>query len=164
MPSHTPTLHLLCGKIAAGKSTLARQLAEGPDTLLIAEDRWLSRLYPDEIQSLQDYVRCSGRLKDAMEDHVVSLLRTGLSVVLDFPANTRPQRQWLRGVFEQAASDHRLHYLDVADAVCKERLKRRNRDAAHPFAVSEDDFELFTSHFVPPAPDEGFDVIVYKEA
>jgi predicted kinase len=34
----TSTLHMLCGKIAAGKSTLARQLADVPFTVLLSED------------------------------------------------------------------------------------------------------------------------------
>ncbi|MCP1337168.1 hypothetical protein [Futiania mangrovi] len=36
MPDHSPTLHMLCGKIAAGKSTLAASLASSPDTVLMA--------------------------------------------------------------------------------------------------------------------------------
>jgi predicted kinase len=35
--AHAPTLYLLCGKIAAGKSTLARRLAARPATLLISK-------------------------------------------------------------------------------------------------------------------------------
>jgi predicted kinase len=36
--SRPTTLYLLCGKIAAGKSTLARRIAERPSTLLITMD------------------------------------------------------------------------------------------------------------------------------
>jgi hypothetical protein len=43
-----PTLYLLCGKIAAGKSTLARRLAKRPYTVLIAEDHWNSNLFKEE--------------------------------------------------------------------------------------------------------------------
>ncbi|CUI95915.1 Uncharacterised protein [Achromobacter xylosoxidans] len=56
-PSPTPTLHFLCGKIGAGKSTLAARLASRPDTLLISEDAWLAALYPGEILSVADYGR-----------------------------------------------------------------------------------------------------------
>lgn len=126
MRDRNPTLHLICGKIAAGKSTLARQLAEEPATILISEDRWLACLYPGEITSLDDYLRCTGRLRDAMDEHVESLLRSSLSVVLDFPANTLNQRLRLRNIFENARCGHWLHYLDVPDNVCKARLKRRN--------------------------------------
>ena len=47
-----PTLHLLCGKIASGKSTLANALKEEQAAVLLTEDHWLSRLYPDQIHSV----------------------------------------------------------------------------------------------------------------
>lgn len=160
MQTH-PTLHLICGKIAAGKSTLARRLAERPGTVLIGEDAWLATLYPGQINSLEDYVRCSGLLRDAMGPHVAELLRAGLSVVLDFPANTVNARRWMRGIFESAAAAHQLHYLDVPDTVCKARLERRNRAGMHDFAVSEADYDRFTGYFVPPSSAEGFNVTVH---
>ena len=86
--AHEPTLYLLCGKIAAGKSTLARRLAARPATLLISEDHWTSNLFYDDLKTIEDYGRCSARLRAAMGPHVVDILRQGLSIVLDFPANT----------------------------------------------------------------------------
>lgn len=154
-----PTLHLLCGKIAAGKSTLARRLAEAPATVLVSEDSWLAGLYPDAIGSLEDYRRCSGLLRAVMAGHIPDLLAAGVSVVLDFPANTVRVRQWMRSVIDRAGAAHRLHVLDVPDAVCLERLRGRNRSGDHPFAPTEADFELFTAHFVPPTPAEGFDIV-----
>lgn len=41
MASNPPTLHMLCGKIASGKSTLARRLADADSTVLLVEDEWL---------------------------------------------------------------------------------------------------------------------------
>lgn len=163
MPTGKPTLHLLCGKIAAGKSTLARRLAAAPATLLISEDHWLSTLYPGEILALDDYVRCSDRLGEAMGSHVEALLRAGLSVVLDFPANTVGRRRWMRGIFESAGTAHELHYLEVPDRVCKERLRRRNEERGHDFTTGEAGYDLITSHFVPPSPDEGFNLILHSD-
>ena len=158
-----PTLHLVCGKIASGKSTLARRLAMTSDTVLIEEDRWLSRLYPEEIASVDDYVRCSRRLHGVMGDHVGSLLCAGLSVVLDCPANTMSVRNWMRGISENAGTPNHLHHLDVSDTVCKARLKQRNESGVHDFAPSDADYDMITSFFVPPSSDEGFNVSVYSE-
>ena len=57
---------MLCGKIASGKSTLAKRLARAPGTVLLSEDQLLSTLYPGEIKTLDDYVRCAGRLREAI--------------------------------------------------------------------------------------------------
>lgn len=64
MPHITPTLHILCGKIAAGKSTLAAHLGQLPGTVLVAEDVWLDALFSDQLNSLSDYGRCSSKLRN----------------------------------------------------------------------------------------------------
>jgi predicted kinase len=158
-----PTLYLLCGKIAAGKSTLAGRLAARPATVLIAEDLWNSNLFPDELKSIEDYGRYLRRVRNAMAPHVVSLLKAGLSVVLDFPANTLASRSWMRGIFEDANANHELHFLDISDETCKRRLRERNAAGEHPFQANESEYELFTSYFVPPTSDEGFNVVVHGE-
>jgi predicted kinase len=156
-----PTLYLLCGKIAAGKSTLARRLAARPATLLISEDHWSSSLFSGELKTIEDYGRCSARLWAAMAPHLVDVLRQGLSVVLDFPANTVSNRNWMRSLIAQAGVAHELHLLDIPDTVCKQRLRERNTGGIHPFQVTEADYDLFTSYFVPPGPSEGFNVVIH---
>lgn len=44
MLSESATLHMLCGMIASGKSTMAAQLGATTGTVLIAEDAWLDAL------------------------------------------------------------------------------------------------------------------------
>lgn len=161
MTDQQPALFLIAGKIAAGKSTLAAELAARPATVLISEDHWMSTLFAHELSSLEDYVRCSARVRRAMEPHVVALLCEGLSVVMDFPANTPRQRAWLRRLFESAGVDHQLHYLDVPDEVCKARLRERNARGEHAFHVTEEQFDQFTSYFEPPSAAEGFSIIVH---
>jgi hypothetical protein len=56
---------------------------------------------------------------------------------------------------------HELHLLDVPHMICKQRLQERNAGGEHPFQVSEAEYDLFTSYFVPPQPSEGFKVIVH---
>ena len=162
MPAAPPTLHMICGTVAAGKSTLAARLAESPTTILISEDHWTSRLFKDELKTIADYARYSRRLRDAMGPHVVALLKVGLSVVLDFPANTPANRQWMRSLFEAAGAGHRLHFLDVTDDLCRQRMHRRNAGGQHEFAVSDAEFKKIASYFVAPTTAEGFDTTVYR--
>ena len=156
-----PTLHLLCGKIAAGKSTLARELAARPATLLISEDHWTSTLFADDLKTIEDYAKYSARLRAAMTPHIVAILGKGLSIVLDFPANTLRQRAWMRELIDLAKVDHELHVLDTPDAICRQRLRRRNESGQHPFRVSDAEFEQFTRYYLAPRDDEGFNLIVH---
>ncbi|PSL19335.1 AAA family ATPase [Shimia abyssi] len=156
MSSNTPTLHLVCGKIAAGKSTLTKQLGQAPETIVISEDAWLSALYGDQMKTLRDYVLYAAKLRGIMGPHVVSLLTRGLSVVLDFQANTVQARTWMRDLLNQTNADHILHYLDTPDGVCIARMHARNSSGEHPFTVTEAEFHQVNKYFAPPTPQEGF--------
>jgi hypothetical protein len=101
--------------------------------------------------TLQDYMRCSSRLDTVMSAHVEALLRAGLSVVLDFPANTVDTRNWMKAIFVRAP-----------DAERKRRLRLRNASGEHEFSPTAADFDEFTRYFVPPAPEEGFNVVTIR--
>lgn len=83
--------------------------------------------------------------------------------MLDVPFNTRAARAWGRELFESAGVAHQLHFLDVADAICKARLHARNARGEHPFQPSDEAFEQITRHFVAPAQEEGFVVIRHSQ-
>lgn len=155
----TPILHLVCGKIASGKSTLSSQLADAPHTVRISEDSLLAQLYPGQISSLADYVSHAARLRAAVQPLCLQMLQAGVSVVLDFPANTPASRAWMRELAEHGGAPHVLHFLDVPDAVCKARLRQRNEDGQHPFQTSEEQFDAITRHFAPPSAEEGFVIV-----
>jgi predicted kinase len=156
----TGTLHLACGKIGAGKSTLCAALAARRGAVLISEDEWTKRLFGNEMREIADYVRVSARLREAMGPHVTRLLGTGLDVVLDFPGNTKATRALWREAAEAAGARLVLHWLDVPDEVCRARLHRRNAEAAHEFAgVTDAQFDLITSRFEPPDEAEGLALV-----
>jgi hypothetical protein len=67
----------------------------------------------------------------------------------------------MKSLISEAQVAHELHVLDFPDAICKERLRQRNDGGAHPYQVTEETYDLFTSYFAPPGPDEGFNVVVH---
>jgi predicted kinase len=158
-------LIFLCGKMAAGKSTLARDLAQRENAVLLVQDEFLDRLFPGEITDIPGFVQYSSRLRTAIGPHICDLLSKGISVVLDFPGNTKAQRAWFRELFERANAAHELHFVDASDVLCKRQLKARNQDlpAGTPW-TTEAEFEAITVYFQPPSEDEGFNVILHERA
>ena len=158
-------LLFLCGKMAAGKSTVARALAAREAAVLFVQDEWLDTLYPNQVANVASYIEYSGRINRMLAPHIVSLLSRGISVVMDFPGNTRNQRAWFRDIIDRSGATHELHFVDTPDAICKAQLKARS---AHLPAgtkwTTDADFELIASHFRAPAEDEQFNIVVHRRA
>lgn len=165
MREERATLYFMCGKMAAGKSTYARALARTKNAVLLVQDEFFGTLYPGEILSIQDFVECSARVRDALSPHIRDLLSRGVSVVLDFPGNTRAQRRWFRELFEGADVGHELHFIDVSDELCKLQLRRRSEALPAGSAWTTDaEFDAITAYFQAPAEDEKFNVVRHERA
>jgi predicted kinase len=155
------TLHFVCGRLASGKTTLARMLVEEAKAVMICEDVWLSKL-SDGISSFEDYLKWSRRCRSVMGPLIIEMLRAGTSIVLDFAGNTPAERAWVRSLFEAAGARHLLHYLDVSAEVCLDRLKLRNDmkpEGLYFATTSEAEFLAISQYFQPPTAEEKFDVV-----
>lgn len=154
-------LTFFCGKMGAGKTTKSREISHERNAVLLSEDEWLSSIYPNRIETLADYVEYSGRLKPQMKKLVQSILASGANVVMDFPANTIPQRDWFRSIFSEIQAPHELVYIDQPDEICLEQIaKRRIEQPDRAATDTEEMFELVTKYFVAPTSDEGFNTTV----
>lgn len=156
-------LYFVCGKMAAGKSTCARELARATGAVLLVQDDLLGNLYPGEISSIPDFIKYSARLRQALSSHVLDLLVRGVPVVLDFPANTRAQREWFRELIDAAEVEHELHFVDATDELCKRQLRHRSQGLPAGSAWTSDaEFDAITAYFQAPVAHEGFNVIRHE--
>jgi thymidylate kinase len=94
-----------------------------------------------------------------LKDHVRDILNAGISVVLDFPGNTKRQRLWFKEIFAGQNIPHKLIYLDVPDQICLKQIAQRRK--TYPERAEFDTeviFHRMTGYFQVPAEDEGFDI------
>jgi predicted kinase len=158
-------LVFVCGKMAAGKSTLAKALAAREETVLLELDYFIGRLFPGEIVDIPSFVKHSARIQDALAPHICALLSIGISVVLDFPGNTTNQRSWFRELCLQTGAEHELHFIEASDDVCKRQLAERSKGLPPGARWSTDaEFDAITAYFEPPAAFEDFNVIHHERA
>ena len=153
------TLIFFCGKMGAGKSTKSKQLALDRNAVLISEDAWLASLYPDQIESFEDYIKFSGRLKPLVKSHVQNILCAGTNVVMDFPANTLSQRKWFKAIVSEIDASHELIYLNTSEEICLKQIAKRRIE--HPERAAFDTEEVFhhvTGFFEEPNAEEGLNI------
>ena len=150
-------LTFFCGKMGAGKSTKAQEIAHKTNAVLLTEDEWLGALYPNKIASLEDYLKYANRLKPQMKKLAQSILLAGTDVVMDFPANTPRQRQWFKKIFTELKASHNLIYLDVSDEICLKQIEARKiEQPERKLTDTAEMFEQVTKYFVEPVQEEGF--------
>jgi hypothetical protein len=138
-------------------------MAQREHAILLVQDELLDSLYPGEITDVSGFVKCSSRLNKALAPHICALLAKDISVILDFPGNTKAQRAWFRELFERANVGHELHFIDASDAVAKSQLQERSQHLppGTPW-TTEAEFDAVTLYFQPPSEDEGFNVVRHE--
>jgi predicted kinase len=139
-------LLLTCGLPAAGKTTLARQLAADRGALRLTQDEWLIALGSSPWEA-------SIRKKVDLELWRLAqeVLRLGLSVVVDFGLWRRSERDEMRSTARALGVGVELHYLDAPPDELWRRIQARNAEAPwNSYAIRRADFDDWRRMFQAP--------------
>jgi predicted kinase len=160
MNGKKPTVHMLCGIVGSGKTTLARRLALETKGVYFSLDEWMLTLYkqPMSREEFDDRLdRCCGMIWSVAKQ----VLSANIDVILDFGFWKREQRLQFRKLTETASVLHNLYYMRCSPTVAQTRVRERNKDlpAAH-FEITDEMFETFLPKFEPPTAEEGLNMII----
>lgn len=149
-----PTLHLLCGLPAAGKTTLARQMEAAGAGVWLNCDRWVWTLFPDDAEAAARDQRKQG-VERVQWEVAETLLSNGVSVILDWGLWAREERDGYAQRARSLGADVRLEFLDVPLEVLHERIEERNRHLPPGmFHISPEELDEWITWFEPPAAEE----------
>jgi predicted kinase len=145
-----PTLFLTVGLPGAGKTTLARQLADELRILRLTPDEWMAPLFGDS--------EADGR-RDILEGRMIwtarEVLRSGVSVILDFGCWSSDERYAIRAIVESADARFELRYVSIDEPERRARASRRWLE--HPestFPMTDADHDRFMALCQPPTAEE----------
>jgi predicted kinase len=145
-----PTMLLMVGLPAAGKTTRAKELAVVYQALRLTPDHWMVPLFGDSMADGKRFV-LEGRLISV----ALQALRLGTSVVLDFGLWGRDERWALRWLARSAGASCRVVYLPVEKDVQLARIAHRQATEPHQtFPMSEAELDAWRKKFEVPDADE----------
>jgi predicted kinase len=146
-PDNQPRLVLLCGLPAAGKTTLARELADGYGAVRLSADEWKLAL---GIDPFDDDARV--RLESQLLALAQRLLALGTSVILEWGFWSRAARDELRELGRSLGAAVELHFLDVPYDELVRRVVDRTADGGIPITANH--METYRVAFQPPTDEE----------
>ena len=139
----TPTLFIMVGLPASGKTTKAKEIEEARQALRLTPDEWMNPLFGEP--------EADGK-REVLEGRFIWVamraLRHGMNVVLDFGVWTKNERSALKFLAGSLGASWQLVYLETS----KEEQRRRHdeRFSQKPdstFPMSDDDFHEFRQLF-----------------
>ena len=116
-----PNLLLVCGLPGSGKTTVARRLEQETGAIRLNIDEWVSDLGVDFFDF--EFRR---RLESRLYDHGITLLKLGLSIILEDGVWTRDERDRHREIARKLGATTELHYFDLSFGELWRRLESRN--------------------------------------
>jgi predicted kinase len=148
-------IHLLFGPQGAGKSTLARQLADQVHGVRFAIDDWMAELFaPDLPQPLNlpwlmaRVQRCERLIWRLATDTV----QRGGTAILDLGGMKAADRARHAAQARAQGLPLRVHFVTAPLAVRRQRVLQRNQDRGdtYSFEVTAGMFDVMEAQFEPP--------------
>lgn len=157
-PTPSGTVHVMCGLVAAGKSTIARSVAAEVGAVRLSRDEWMLRLHggrfddPSAVEFLE-------RVDPLMWDVALDIATAGMPVLLDWNFWSRKRRAEARRRTGERALGLVVHWVDVSvDVAVRRAGQRQAKGPRDAYAISEAEVRHFATIFEPPTDDERLDV------
>jgi predicted kinase len=151
-PAESPTVYLLCGFVAAGKTTYARCL-EAQGCVRLSIDEFIFETHGEHGVDYDegDYPSFESEALSALDDRLVVLLREGRDVVLDYGFWSPEQRDRYKRLVNDAGACWQLLYFQTDLAEIRRRLTERNaHHDANSLVVTDRHLAEFLTRWQPP--------------
>ena len=154
-------VYILCGKIASGKTTYARELKEKQKAIILSCDDLLLTLFDGCLGDKHDDIvkRCSAFFNSQAEE----LIKIGIDVILDFGYWTKSERTAARDYFKTKNIETQLVYFKIPEEQRFDRLRKRNESLSNAtkrvYIIEEELREHLDLKFQEPSPEE-IDILI----
>jgi hypothetical protein len=142
----------MVGLPCAGKTTVANQIKEQYQALVLTPDIWQLALFGDDFGRDPDaHNERHDRIESLMWQVAERVLTLGTSVILDFGFWSKAERDMFRQRARDLGVGFRIHYLATSLDEIEQRLQGRNQSSnGETFRIAFADILGWSEQFEPP--------------
>ena len=156
-------IYILCGKIASGKTTYAKELKKTMKAVILSHDDLMLKLYDGCLGSNHD--EAVRRISDYFYNLAEELIALDTNVIFDFGYWTKSERLYAKEYFSDKGIDIEVHYLKTSDSQRFKWLDHRNRSLAEAtsrvYIIENNLRETLDKKFEDPTEDEVHKIITH---
>jgi len=159
-----PTLHLISGLPASGKTTYALRLRDETKGILFCLDRWLITAfgkYSIAAVGQDEHTRRVLACRELIRESAAGFLERSVDVILDDGFFYREHRMQHARFAADVGADATIHFINTPMDLVRERLERRNADLPrYNFHIDTSTLDTFLTMYERPSRDEGARLVV----
>lgn len=148
-------VHIMCGKIASGKTTYAKIISEDKKAVILSVDDLMQKLY-DKCPGEKQHTDSEKRVLDYFYELAADIVSKNVDAIIDFGFWKRSERSKAKEYFAGKGIKTLLYYVKVPE---KTRLSQFGQRSGISNAMDESFREKLDAKFEEPGKDE-IDVLV----
>jgi len=152
-------IHLICGPVGAGKTTVAKALCREVQAIRFSIDEWMTTLFTPDLSGDIEYdwaMERIARMESLIWSQVVQLMSLDVDAVLDLGLLQRAHREKFYQLAKRGGFAFCLHHVDADRDVRWARVLGRNAEKGETYAmdVTIGMFDFCEGLFERPSGDE----------
>lgn len=140
------TIHLMCGFIGFGKTTIAKQMAEKLPAVCLTHDEFMVKLYGRNIP-YEEFRSDYEKVDDVLWNMAEKIIAVGVDVIMDYGFWSHADR---KKVFERAQNITEsvvFHNVCCDMVTAKQRILKRSAENPGELLIGENEFNTLAKNF-----------------
>lgn len=151
-------IHLICGFMGFGKTTLAKKLSAELPAVRFTNDEFMQKLYSRNLADAEFRIAYQ-KIDDLIWELAAQVLATETDVILDYGFWSKNDRKEAYKRAKKLTDEIIFHQLNCDINIAKERVLNRTIQDENALSIDENCFNLFLSRYQSIENNEGYLVI-----
>ena len=153
------TVHLMCGYIGFGKTTIAKQLEKQLGARRFTPDEVMIELFGTEVGD--DFMDKANKVDEYIWEQIALAIKNGQDVIYDAGSWSVDDRKYVMQRLKKLGAKALWHQVNCDIDLAKQRTLARSKDTKQ-LSVDERFFDENLPRYKPISDSEGLDVVVHN--